>query len=384
MSARARLRAAFCRGGTSKAVLFNGADLPANRAVRDRLFLHVLGSPDPYGRQLDGMGGGLSSLSKVVIVEPSARADADVDYTFVQVAVGQPVADYGSACGNMSSAVGPFAVEEGMVRADGDEALVRIHNTNTAQIYHARFPVRDGAPVEQGDFTIPGVSGSGAKVTLDFLDPAGSITSALLPTGAPRDTLHVAGLGDIEASMVDAANPVVFVRAADLGRTAAESLASLDADAALKETLDAIRRAGAVAMGMAPAPEAAALSNPKVAMIGPPAAFMGLDGRAHAPEESDISARLISMGDFHRAITLTGAMCLAVAARIPGSLAHEIARDGAAPLRIANPSGALPVTADVEMRAGQPHARSATTYRTQRRLMEGAVLVPAALTAAAP
>ena len=185
-----RLRAAFYRGGTSKAVVFNGADLPTDQAVRDRIFLHVLGSPDPYGRQLNGMGGGLSSLSKVVIVEPSSRDDADVDYTFVQIAVEDPIADYGSACGNMSSCVGPFAVEEGIVTVDAnvDEALVRIFNTNTNQIYHARFPVRGGQPVEDGDFAIAGVAGTGARVTLDFLAPGGARTGKLLPTGKAQET----------------------------------------------------------------------------------------------------------------------------------------------------------------------------------------------------
>ncbi len=373
-----RLRAAFYRGGTSKAVMLNGADLPKDRAARDRIFLHVLGSPDPYGRQLDGMGGGLSSVSKVVIVEPSTHPEADVDYTFVQIAVGDPVADYGSTCGNMSSAVGPFALAEGLVTAEAPEALVRIHNTNTRQIYHARFAVEGGQAVEEGDFEIPGVGGTGAKVALDFLEPGGAATGQLLPTGQAVDRLQVDGVGEIEASLIDAANPVVFVRAKDLNRTANEAPQDLDADRDLMTTLDAIRRAGGVAMGLAETPEAVPLSNPKVAIIAPPAPFTALDGRSYRPETHDVSVRLISMGNFHRAITLTGGMCVAVAANIPGSLVAE--GDGATgTLRIGNPSGILPVEAKVETTASGPVAISATTFRTQRRIMEGAVLYPARL-----
>lgn len=172
MTRAAGVKAAFYRGGTSKAVVFNAADLPPEKAICDQIFLHVLGSPDPYRRQLDGMGGGLSSLSKVVIVEPSARDDADVDYTFVQIAVDQAAADYGAMCGNMASAVGPFAVEQRMVDAADGEVCIRVHNTNTGKVYHAKFVVEDGVAVESGNFSIPGVSGSGAKIELEFLNPA--------------------------------------------------------------------------------------------------------------------------------------------------------------------------------------------------------------------
>ena len=387
MSARTRLRAAFYRGGTSKAVLFNGADLPRDRAVRDRLFLHILGSPDPYGRQLNGLGGGLSSVSKVVVVEPSTRPDADIDYTFVQIAVGEPVADYGSTCGNMSSAVGPFAVEEGLADGTGPDATVRIHNTNTGQIYLARFQVEDGLPVEEGDFEIPGVAGTGAKVQLDFLDPGGAATNALLPTGKAQKRIAVDGVSDVIVSFVDAANPVAFVLASNLGTTCTEAPAELDADTALMARLDAIRRAAGVAAGMATWAQDIPLSNPKVAMVAPPAPFTALDGRAYTADQADIAVRLVSMGNMHRAITLTGGMCVAVAARIPETLVQSVMapdalarleKDGET-LRIANPSGILPVAAKVDQTADGSLARSATTYRTQRRIMEGSVLVPTRL-----
>ncbi|MEM9224204.1 MAG: PrpF domain-containing protein [Pseudomonadota bacterium] len=375
-----RLRAAFYRGGTSKAVVFNDRDLPAGRALRDRIFLHILGSPDAYGRQLNGMGGGLSSLSKVVIVKPSARDDADVDYTFVQIAVDEPIADYGSACGNMSSCVGPFAVDEGMVAVDAGqtEALVRIFDTNTERHYHARFPLRNGRAVEEGDFSIPGVSGTGARVTLNFVAPGGAATGALLPTGNAVDVVEVKGIGAVEMSLVDAANPVVYVNAANLNRTATERPQDLDNDPAFMDRIEQIRRAGAIAMGMADTPENVTRSNPKVAMLASPQDFAALDGSRYAPGSHDISVRLVSMGNFHRAITLTGGMCTAVAAQIPDSLVNRIAKPQGQELRIANPSGVLPTTADVRMLPSGPEAVSAGTFRTQRRMMEGAVLYPSA------
>ncbi|MEM0949498.1 MAG: PrpF domain-containing protein [Pseudomonadota bacterium] len=374
----ARLRAAFYRGGTSKAVVFNAADLPEDFAVRDSIFLAVLGSPDPYGRQLNGMGGGLSSLSKVVIVSPSAREDADVDYTFVQVAVQEPLADYGSACGNMSSCVGPFAVDEGMVPVpkDADEALVRIFNTNTNQIYHARFPVQDGHPVEEGELAIAGVAGTGARVTLDFIAPGGSQTGHLLPTGNARDSLEVGDIGTIEASLIDAANPVVYVRASNLGCTATELPQDLDSDPLLARRVESVRRAGAVRMGLATSIDAVRASNPKVAMVAGPAAFSGLDGTLHEADCHHINVRLVSMGNFHRAITLTGGLCTAVAAQIPGSLVQELSTATGPLLHIGTSSGVLQVTADVAVTSDGVWARSAGTLRTQRRLMEGAVLYP--------
>ncbi|MCF8482635.1 MAG: PrpF family protein [Rhodospirillum sp.] len=371
--ARGKLKAAFYRGGTSKAVVFNGADLPADRAVRDAIFLRVLGSPDPYKRQLNGMGGGISSLSKVVIVEPSARPDADVDYTFVQIAVDAPVADYGAACGNMSSCVGPFAVEEGLVIVADGEALVRIYNTNTGQIYHSRFPVQDGLPVEEGAMAIPGVAGTGAAVKLDFLSPGGSRTGRLLPTGNPIDHLDIEGVGHVETSLVDAANPVIFLPGDTLGKRATETPWDLDADQTFMSRMEAIRRAGGVAMGLGDTPAAIGRSNPKVAIVGPATSFTALDGRRHDATDCDLTVRLISMENTHRAITLTGGMCAAVAAKIPGTLLAHLAGTHDI-LRIGTPSGVLPVSADVSVGPDGPKANSASTFRTQRRLMEGAVL----------
>lgn len=371
-----RLRAAFYRGGTSKAVVFNGADLPADTSLRDRIFLHVLGSPDPYGRQLNGLGGGLSSLSKVVIVAPSARADADVDYTFGQVSVSEPLVDYGSACGNMSSCVGPFAVSEGMVavKPGASEAVVRIFDTNMGQIYHARFPVKDGAPVEDGDFAIPGVSGTGAKVQLDFLNPGGAGTGSLLPTGNAVDVLDIDGIGPLPTALIDAANPVVFCQADALGKTATERPETLDTDPDFMTRMERIRHTGALAMGMANDTERVKPSNPRVAIIAAASPFQSLDGNTHAASTHDLNIRLISMGNTHRAITLTGAMCASVAAQIPGSLLNAIAQPTGDTLRIGTPSGILPASAQVQPGPNGPQAISAGTFRTFRRIMEGAVL----------
>jgi 2-methylaconitate cis-trans-isomerase PrpF len=373
-----RYPAVFARGGTSKALIFKATDLPADREARDRIFMRALGSPDGYGRQLNGLGGGISSLSKIVIVEPSDRPDADVDYTFAQVAVDVPVVDYASTCGNMSSAVGPFAVDEGLVsRADG-EAMVRVFNTNTSKIYHASFAVREGQAVEHGTFSIPGVSGTGARIRLDYLDPGGAATGRLLPTGRAVDTLEVPGIGPVAASMVDATNPIVTVAAEVVGLRGNELPEALDAKRDVMAALDQIRRAAGVAMGFAEAADDVPLSNPKVAVVAPPLQFAALDGREYGPDDMMLTARILSMGSTHRALPLTGAMCLAVAARIDGTIVQQMTR-GLKPdgdLLIGNPSGVLPADAEIARTAGGGiEAVRATVYRTQRRLIEGWVRV---------
>src|ERR1700755_680294 len=207
-----RLRAVFMRGGTSKAVMFRRDDLPENPRDWDPIFLQVMGSPDPNGRQLDGMGGGISSLSKICIVGRSPRPDADIDYTFAQIGVRDSFVDYGANCGNMSSAVGPFALDEGLVAApNSSEAAIRIHNTNTSKIIVSRFPVEQGALAATGDIEIDGVAGKAAPIRLEFLEPGGARTGKLLPTGRAVDEFDIKGLGIVKTSCVDAANPCVFV-----------------------------------------------------------------------------------------------------------------------------------------------------------------------------
>jgi 2-methylaconitate cis-trans-isomerase PrpF len=372
------LRAVFMRGGTSRAVMFRQEDLPADRNAWTPIFLGVMGSPDPSGRQLDGMGGGVSSLSKVCVIGPSSRPDADVDYTFAQVGIKDAAVDYSGNCGNMSGAVGPFAVEEGMVAAPRDgEAVVRIHNTNTGKIIVSRFAVMDGELAADGDLEIDGVEGRSAPVRLEFLDPGGAKTGRLLPTGSPRTEVEIEGLGKLSVTCVDAANPSVFVAAADLGKTGAELPDALEKDPVFLGRMEAIRRAGSVAMGMAPDLGAAGRmkSVPQVAMVSAPQATPTLSGRTLAAEESDIVVRVMSMGQAHKATPVTGAICLAIAARVPGGVPHAACRDTPDAIRIGHPSGSTLVAASVATDAeGALHAEYGAVYRTARRLFEGKVL----------
>src|SRR5829696_7451483 len=246
-----KIPAVFMRGGTSNAIVFNARDLPRGRGLWDEIFLAAIGSPDPYGRQLDGMGGGISSLSKVCIVGPSSRPDADIDYTFAQVSVKEAKVDYSGNCGNMSSAMGPFAVDEGIVSASGKEALVRVHNTNTSKIIWSRFALDEGLSAVDGELAIPGVSGTGSPVRLEFREPGGATTGKLLPTGRVAEVLDVPGYGQFNVSMVDAANACCFVRADELGITGIEMPEMLDTNVALLERLQAIRIAASLAMGIA-------------------------------------------------------------------------------------------------------------------------------------
>jgi hypothetical protein len=371
--------AVFMRGGTSRAVMFHARDLP-DRAEWDPIFLAAMGSPDPNGRQLNGMGGGISSLSKVCILAPSDRADADIDYTFAQVQIRDPRVDYRSNCGNMNSAVGPFAVDEGIVRPNGDSAVVRIFNTNTRKIIRSTFPLEDGRAATDGDLAIPGVAGTGAPVRLDFLAPGGATTGRLLPTGKPMDRLDLPDIGSIEVSLVDAANACVFVRARDLGLTGRELPEELERDPALLERLQSIRRQASIAMGIArdDAEARTVAAVPIIGFIAPPMDAPTLSGDPIAAAQVDLTARVLSNGQPHRALPLTASLCTAVAANIAGTLVAEALASGAgAQVRIGMPSGILTVGAEVEQdTAGQWVAHSGAFYRTARRLFDGRIYVP--------
>jgi len=377
-----KIPAVFMRGGTSNAIVFHQKDLPADRKQWDEIFLAAIGSPDPYGRQLDGMGGGISSLSKVCVVGPPSRPDADIDYTFAQVQVKEAKVDYSGNCGNMSSAMGPFAVDEGILKATGKEALVRVHNTNTKKVIWSRFALDDGQSAVDGDLSIPGVAGTGSPVRLEFRDPGGATTGKLLPTGNVVDTLDVPGYGRIKASLVDAANATCFLNAADLGIRGTEMPEELDRNAELLKKLAAIRIAASVAMGIARTPEEAAEKRtvPFVGFVSGPQDAVTLAGEKIDAGEVDLTARMISNGQPHRALPLTVTLCTAVAARIEGSLVNQAARlasDPDAEIRIAMPSGILTVAARVYKKDGSWHAEQGAFYRTQRRLFEGYVYVRA-------
>lgn len=375
------LPAVFMRGGTSKALMLHVRDLPANRDDWTPLFAAAMGSPDPYGRQLDGMGGGVSSLSKVCIIGPSSHPDADVDYTFAQVSIKDQKVDYRGNCGNMSSAVGPFAVEEGLVQVQDGEACVRVFNTNTQKIIHARFLVEDGQPRYDGDLSIPGVGGTGSPIRLDFVEPGGASTGSLLPTGQVSEWLDVPGVGRIEVSLVDAANAAVFVRAADVGLTGLELPDWLETQPQILERLDAIRVQASVRMGIAPDEASARQIRivPFVCIVSPAQDSPTLSGDTIAAGDIDLVARVISNGQPHRALPLTISLCTAVAARMTGSLPAQCLSGAVAPsgpLRLGMPSGVLTVGAEVERQEDQWHARAGSFYRTARRLFDGRLWVP--------
>lgn len=380
-----KIPAVFMRGGTSNAIVFHARDLPDDRGQWDAIFKAAMGSPDPNGRQLNGMGGGISSLSKVCVIGPPSRPDADIDYTFAQVSVGDDTVDYSSNCGNMSSAMGPFAVDEGLVAVGGKEALVRIHNTNTSKIIYSRFSLDDGMAAVDGDLVLPGVAGSGAPVRLEFLSPGGASTGRLLPTGNVVDQLNVKGVGEIAVSMVDASNACVFVTADSLGIEGTEMPVELDAMTDVMTKLESIRCAASVAMGIAPTIGEAhnnKPSIPKIGIVAPPKSSKTLSGEKVAASQCDVVGRMASMGNIHRALPQTGALCLAVAARIGGTLVHQVARKAANPdaeLRILHPSGLNVVAAKVRDEKGNWDVEYASVLRTQRRMFEGLVCVPASV-----
>ena len=368
--------ATFMRGGTSKGLFFCERDLPPAGPERDQVFTAALGSPDPFGRQLDGMGGGSSSTSKVVAVTVSERPGVALEYMFGQVAVGEAVVDYSGNCGNLSSAVVPFALLTGLLAAPPDGlASVRMLNTNTGKLIDVRLDVRDGVAATTGDLVLPGVAGTGAAIELSYLHPAGSRTSGALPTGRPVDLLDV-GDRQLAASLVDVASPMVFVVAADVGLTGAEPPDDLDSRADLLVLLDRVRRAAAVAMGMCATPDEAPLAFPKVAVVAPPVDTVLLDGTHAAADDCDVVVRTLSMGVTHRAVPGTAALCAAAAAAIPGTVLHRASAGTVPGLRIATPSGVVVAAADVRVERDRVEVAGASLFRTARALMRGQVAVP--------
>lgn len=372
--------AVFMRGGTSKALMIQPKELPLDQAEWTPLFCAAMGSPDPYGRQLDGMGGGVSSLSKVCIVGPSTHPEADVDYTFAQVSINENRVAYQGNCGNMSAAVGPFAVDQGLVIAQGDTTTVRIYNTNTKKIIHSTFHTPNAKTQYSGELAIPGVSGTGSPIKLEFIEPGGATTGKLLPTGQLVNELDVPGLGKIQVSMVDAANAAVFIRAADIGLTGLELPDELEAQPKVLALLNNIRVHASVAMGIAPNIDAAKKIGivPFVAIIAPAQDNPTLTGDTVAADQLDLVVRVISNGQPHRALPLTISLCTAVAARMTGTVVADMLDPTTGPdstLRLGMPSGVLTVDADVVEHQGQWQANSGAFYRTARRLFDGRVWI---------
>lgn len=368
--------ATFMRGGTSKALMILPENLPSERSEWTEILCSAMGSPDAYGRQLNGMGGGLSSVSKVCVVGSSERPDADIDYTFVQVQVREASLDMSGNCGNMLSAVGPFAVDEGLVPASGDEVMVRIHNTNTGKVIHSTFPLRDGRPRYDGDLVIPGVAGAGAPIRLDFINPGGATTGRFLPTGQVKDVLTLPDGSIIEASLFDAANACAMVRASDLGLTGIEMPADLDQRPDLLARFDQIRVAASIAMGVGRDEEEARRKKhvPFIAFLSPAASFVTTSGSEIDAGGMDFAARVISSGQPHQALPLTATLCLAIASQFPGSVAHEMSiGDDPTRIRIGMPSGVLTAAARVDGEGTEREPASGAFYRTARRIFKGTV-----------
>ena len=376
--------ASFYRGGTSRAVLFREADLAAyDDAAQRAIILAALGSPDPYGREIDGLGGGISSLSKVCIVGVAGPdSGADVTFRFGQVDVETPVVEFMGTCGNMSSAIGPFAVDEGLVEAVEPVTTVRVLSVNTDQTYVCHVPVKDGRAEVEGDYSIDGVPGPAARIALEFLEPGGSLGHGLLPTGQVRETVTLADGRSFDVSIVDAANPLVFVRAADLGSDATELPQDVDANRPLVDALEEIRDHAAVRLGLAPDPQTAhtkAKAQPKVMMVAPSASYRTTGGVDQPADRIDLTVRMISMGKCHRTLAGTAGICTSVAAAIEGTVVHEVTRPGAGAsgeVRIGHGAGAIDIGVKAEKRPEGWHVVSVSTFRTARRIMDGRIYVP--------
>ena len=376
-----KVPAVFMRGGTSRAICFKEDDLAAyDQLTRERIILAALGSPDMHGRQVDGLGGGISSLSKVAIIGKSTQSDADVTFTFGQVDVRTSTIDWSSTCGNISSAVGPFAIDEGLVPAVEPITQIRVLATNTGKRYIAQVPVCDGQAEVEGEYTIDGVPAPGACITLEYLEPGGSLGGSVLPTGLAQQEIIVASGRQVTLSLVDAAIPTVFVRAEELAVDARRLAADLDAEGALQELLEEIRCHGAVLLGLAENIESAHTHSPgapKIVMVAPPASYESSGGKCVDVEHIDLLARAISMGNTHRTFPGTVSMCTAVAAAVAGTVVHEVSQAASSEqLRIGHPAGIMEIGAKVKRCGSEWRAESVIAQRTARRIMEGAVLVP--------
>lgn len=383
--ANRKIPCVYMRGGTSKAVFFHDKDLPKDSAERDKVILSAFGSPDL--RQIDGMGGANTSTSKVAIISKSEREGVDVDYDFGQVSVDTPVVGKTMNCGNISSAVGPFAIDEGLVEAVEPVTTVRIFNTNTNKMIISRVPVKDGKAMTEGDFAIDGVPGTGAKVQIEFNKPQGAVSGKLLPTGNAKDTIEIDGK-IYEYSFVDAANPVVFVRAEQFGLNGTELPWEFEARPDCQEIcrlLEIIRGTCAITIGLAKDLEDAAVNSqtlPKIAFCTVPKDYTAGSGKEIKKEDVDYVGRLFSLGmKMIQAYMGTGGICTVVAANTPGTIVNEIAcanksDNKVTSIRIGHPFGIMVVDADLEDTADGGHTvKCGMIGRTARRIMDGYVYV---------
>ena len=381
-----KVPATYMRGGTSKGVFFNLTDLPKPAQVageaRDNLLLRVIGSPDPYGKQTDGMGGATSSTSKTVILSKSEQADHDVDYLFGQVAIDKPFVDWSGNCGNLTSAVGAFAISNGLVDKsrvpNNGVAIVRVWQANIKKSILVHVPMTNGEVQETGDFELDGVTFAAAEVKLEFIDPADG-DGALFPTGNVVDDLEVPGVGTLKATMINAGIPTVFINAADIGYTGTELQDDINNDVAALEKLETIRAYGAVKMGLITnISEAQARQHtPKVAFVAAPLDYTASSGKVIEAANINLLVRAMSMGKLHHAMMGTAAVAIGTAAAIEGTLVNIAAGGGAlSEVNFGHPSGTLKVGAEAKNNAGNWLVTKASMSRSARVLMEGVVRVP--------
>jgi len=385
-----KIPATYMRGGTSKGVFFRLQDLPATAQApgpaRDALLMRVIGSPDPYGKQIDGMGGATSSTSKTVILSKSTRAGHDVDYLFGQVSIDTAFVDWSGNCGNLSAAVGPFAISNGLVNPDripvNGVCIVRIWQANIGKTIIAHVPITDGQVQETGDFELDGVTFPAAEVQLEFMDPAAEeegAGGAMFPTGNLVDDLEVPGIGTFKATMINAGIPAIFLNAEDIGYTGVELQDAINGDPKALARFETIRAHGAVRMGLIKHVDEAVKRQhtPKVAFVAKPRDYVASSGKKVAAADVDLLVRAMSMGKLHHAMMGTAAVAIGVAAAIPGTLVNLAAGGGErTAVRFGHPSGTLRVGAQAQQANGEWSVTKAIMSRSARVLMEGTVRVP--------
>jgi probable AcnD-accessory protein PrpF len=375
--------AVYMRGGTSKGVFFRADSLPADSDLRDKILLRIIGSPDPYGQQIDGMGGATSSTSKVIIAGPSSKPDCDIDYSFGQVSIDRPIIDWSGNCGNLTSAVGPFAIAQKMVNSPQQGiATVRMRHKELDARIVAHIPMRNGV-VEDGDYELDGVTFPAAEIVVEFFEPANEMAGGcLFPTGHSLDVLDVPGVGALQVTMINAGNPAVFVAAEQIGLRGDEMQKDINSNPALLSTLEAIRSHAAVRMGLAATTEEATavrLHTPKICVLARPGRYTASNGKVVESSAINLNARIVSMGKLHHAMTGTGAIALAASSAIPGTIAERILGSPMTRITFGHPSGTMTAGAEVEARDGSWGLIKAVMSRSARRLMEGTVFVPTRL-----
>ncbi len=372
-----KLECTIFRGGTSKGVFINEENLPSDKGLWDEILLSVMGSPDV--RQIDGLGGATSTTSKVAIISKSDNPEWDVNYTFAQVSIDKPIVSYKGNCGNISSAVGSYAIEKGLVEVTSPETVVRIYNTNTKKIIYSHVQTPDGKVSYDGDFCIAGVPGTSSVVKLAFKDPAGAMTGKLLPTGNVVDVVDVPGYKPVEVSLVDSSNPLIFVRASDVGLTGKELPDEIDSNKEMLERLETIRGLGAVMLGFIDDYKESAEKSPgvpKLTIVAEPSTYTNVNGNVIEEKDMDLLGRMMSMQLTHKTYALTGALCTATAATIEGTIVNQVVRKGFNPesLNIAHPGGLMQNGVECNIdKDGNIDVPWVYGYRTSRIIIDGTV-----------